>query len=471
MPSLGLWAAPEEPRFTEARLRLIIATLPSTIALNPLWTALLFVPFLYPGSAFGRVPLWHLFVALAMQLFLAALALAVYWRNRMAIRNVGALERQLLVLQTAISVCWGIVCWLFMDPGNPVNTIYVSMTFVSVIWAIVFTRLSHGPIFLAGFVPLTAIFTVVLLSTPGEVAGVFSRLLPVWTIYILLMGMRGRAAIDQTLATQFSNADLSQALRASNEEALRKRYEAEAANSAKTNFLANMSHELRTPLNAILGFSDIIAQQTLGPDARARYAEYAADIHASGSHLLSLINDLLDVAKIEAGKMEIDPQLLDLPQVMAGIERLMAPRARARRQTMRYVVEPGLPALLADERAVKQIALNLISNAVKFTPEKGRIEVSCRRASEGGIVIEVSDNGPGIAPEKIERVFQPFSQIDNRYGRQSGGTGLGLALVKGLAELHGGHARIESQLGRGTRVSVYFPLAMESPVPAAVASR
>jgi two-component system cell cycle sensor histidine kinase PleC len=470
MPSLGLWAAPEDPRFIEARLRLIIATLPSTIALNPLWTLLLFVPFLQ-GGAFGRVPPSHLFTAVGLQLFISAITGIIYWRNRVGIRNVRLLERQLIVVQAAISVCWGVVCWLFSDPGHAVNTIYVSMMFVTVIWAIVFTRLSHAPIFLAGFVPLTAIFSVLLLLTPGDVATVFLRLLPVWTIYILLMGMRGRAAIDQTLATQFSNADLSQALRASNEEALRKRYEAEAANSAKTNFLANMSHELRTPLNAILGFSDIIAQQTLGPDARDRYAEYAADIHASGSHLLSLINDLLDVAKIEAGKMEIDPQPLDLAGVMAGIERLIAPRARARRQILRYNVEPGLPSLLADERAFKQIALNLISNAVKFTPEKGRVDVSCRRAEDGGILFEVSDNGPGIPPEKLDRIFQPFSQIDNRYGRQTGGTGLGLALVKGLAELHGGHARIESQLGRGTRVTVYFPLAMEGQAHAAVASR
>ena len=468
MRSLGLWAGPEEPRFTEARLRLITTTLPSTIALNPLWTALLFVPFLESG-VFGRVPLSHLFIALALQCALSVPAALIYFRNRAGIRAVKAVERQLLLLQIAISVNWGIVCWLFSDPGQPVNTIYIAMMFVCVVWAIVFTRMAHGPIFLAGFVPLTAIYSYVLLSSPGEVASIFSRLLPIWTVYILLMGIRGRAAIDETLAARFLNADLHEALRASNAEALRKRYEAEAANSAKTNFLANMSHELRTPLNAILGFSDIIASQTLGPEAGARYAEYARDIHASGSHLLSLINDLLDIAKIEAGKMEIDPQLLDCSAVMAGIERLMAPRARARRQTVRYIVDPGLPALLADERAFKQIALNLISNAVKFTQERGRITVSCRRAG-AGVVLEVSDNGPGIPHEKVEKVFQPFSQIDNRYGRQSGGTGLGLALVKGLAELHGGRAWIESEPGRGTCVSVYFPLVMESRAGATVAN-
>jgi len=222
-----------------------------------------------------------------------------------------------------------------------------------------------------------------------------------------------------------------------------------------------MSHELRTPLNAILGFSDIIARQALGPRETARYCEYAADINTAGAHLLSLINDLLDVAKIEAGRMEIDPQPLEAAEVFAEIERLVAPRAQARGHVVAYDVDSALPRVLADERAFKQIVLNLLSNAVKFTPDRGQIAVTFRRAAEGGLLLKVEDNGPGIAPEKLETVFKPFSQIDNRYGRQAGGTGLGLALVKGLVELHGGRCWIESTLGRGTMVFVYFPLAIE----------
>ncbi len=172
------------------------------------------------------------------------------------------------------------------------------------------TRLVHVTVFAAGFVPMVAIFGVRIYTATGMVPAVLAVFLPFWAIYVVMMGLRSRNKIDAQLQMQFTNEDLQAALRASTEEALRKRYEAEAANTAKTTFLANMSHELRTPLNAILGFSDIIAQQALGPSAADRYAEYARDINTSGSHLLSLINDLLDVAKIEAGKMEIDPRPL-----------------------------------------------------------------------------------------------------------------------------------------------------------------
>ncbi len=163
------------------------------------------------------------------------------------------------------------------------------------------------------------------LTASDSVSYVLSQLLPIWATYIVMMGLVGRVRVDAAFQTGFAKEDLSIALRDAKDEAERKRFEAESANVAKTAFLANMSHELRTPLNAILGFSDIIARQALGPNEMTRYADYAADINASGAHLLSLINDLLDVAKIEAGRMEIDPQPLEAARVFAEIERLVAP--------------------------------------------------------------------------------------------------------------------------------------------------
>ncbi|MEI9884897.1 MAG: ATP-binding protein [Rhizomicrobium sp.] len=457
----GLWDTPEESRFNQARLKLVVATLPSTIMLNPLWALALFLPFL--GTRFfGSIPLWHVALGFGLHSLTSSAAALIYWRNRHGTSDWLGLERQLVALQFAISVAWGIVLWLFSDAGHPVNNIYVCMVFTTVIWAVVFTRVSHAGVFLAGFMPLTLSYGVLLFTSPGEVSRVFSILMPLWTIYILVMGVRGRQTVDRALAAQFANDDLAAALRASNADAVRQAQEAQSANAAKTAFLANMSHELRTPLNAVLGFSDIIARQALGPDAMPRYSEYAADINTSGRHLLSLINDLLDIAKIEAGKMEIEPHPLDAAAVAADVQRLMAARVRARNQSVALEVEPDLPLVVADERAFRQILLNLFSNAVKFTPEGGEIVVRCRRAGSGGFALEVADNGPGIAPEKQERVFQPFTQIDNRYGRALGGTGLGLALVRGLAELHGGRAWIESALGQGTKVSVYFPLVTES---------
>jgi signal transduction histidine kinase len=244
---------------------------------------------------------------------------------------------------------------------------------------------------------------------------------------------------------------------------------AERANHAKSAFLANMSHELRTPLNAILGFSEIIAQECLGPVGSSRYKEYAGDIHSSGAHLLSLINDLLDVAKIEAGKMEILPHPLDARRTLEGALKLMGGKAREKRQELAITVEPDAPPLYADERALKQILINLVSNAVKFTPEGGKIVVSASAAKGGGFQIACEDNGPGIPREKLDKIFTPFNQVDNRYDRQAGGTGLGLALVRGLAELHGGRAWLESEYGKGCRAYVVLPAEPPKAVDAAAA--
>jgi two-component system cell cycle sensor histidine kinase PleC len=256
---------------------------------------------------------------------------------------------------------------------------------------------------------------------------------------------------------RFQVEDLARELEETRDEALRKRFEAETANASKTAFLANMSHELRTPLNAILGFSEIIAQECFGPAGSPRYKEYAGDIHSSGAHLLSLINDLLDVAKIEAGKMDIDPNPLETRKTLEGALKIMMPKAREKRQQLVIDVETDTPPLFADERALKQILINLVSNASKFTPEGGRISVVAGKAPGGQFQIMVEDNGPGIPREKLDRIFTPFNQVDNRYDRQAGGTGLGLALVRGLAELHGGRAWIESEYGHGCKVFVLLP--------------
>jgi two-component system cell cycle sensor histidine kinase PleC len=222
-----------------------------------------------------------------------------------------------------------------------------------------------------------------------------------------------------------------------------------------------MSHELRTPLNAILGFSEIIAKECFGSAGSPRYVEYAGDIHSSGAHLLSLINDLLDVAKIEAGRMEIQPEALDAKRTMESALKLVGAKAREHRQELVIETSSDAPVLYADERALKQMLINLVSNAVKFTPEGGRITVLGSRARDGGFQVMVEDNGPGIPREKLDRIFKPFSQVDNRYDRQGGGTGLGLALVRGLCELHGGRAWLESEPGKGCRAYIVLPPAPE----------
>lgn len=252
-----------------------------------------------------------------------------------------------------------------------------------------------------------------------------------------------------------------QRLQNSRAEAEKLRQRAETASEAKTRFLATMSHELRTPLNAILGFSEMIRDEIVGKVGNDRYRDYARDIHSSGTHLLHLINEILDISKIEAGKMELSPSAVPLQKLLTNMARVIELRARENRLRLN-VVQPDLQAIAwADENALKQVVLNLLSNAVKFTPAGGTITLSGRMTDRHAIV-EVADTGIGMEASELERVFQPFEQVDNRYhlvSDTSSGTGLGLALVQRLVAMNKGHVRIVSKPQQGTTVSIELPRA------------
>lgn len=230
---------------------------------------------------------------------------------------------------------------------------------------------------------------------------------------------------------------------------------AEDANQSKSEFLANMSHELRTPLNAINGFSDIMQKEMFGPLGDPRYKEYVNDILFSGQHLLSLINDILDMSKIEAGKMNLNAESMQMNDMIEQVIRIV--RGRAEDNRLQLVYDPvDAPEIDADPRAVKQVLLNLMTNAIKFTPEGGVVSVDVVSKS-AGLIISVSDTGIGIAQEDIDRLAKPFEQIESKHSRQHEGTGLGLALSKSLVELHGGNFKIESMPGEGTTVTFTLP--------------
>ena len=233
--------------------------------------------------------------------------------------------------------------------------------------------------------------------------------------------------------------------------------EAEAANLAKSAFLATMSHELRTPLNAIIGFSEIMLCEAWGRIGDNRYRSYAGDIHSSGTHLLELINDILDLSKAEAGKLELYEDIFDLGQTIRRVRTLTEVRAQQAGLIATFRFAEDLPLLRADERKTAQVLVNLIGNAVKFTPHGGTIDIFGEFDSKVGLRITVADNGIGIAPQDLDRVLQPFEQVDHSLSRHHQGTGLGLPLVKAVMELHGGTLKLKSELGIGTTADIIFP--------------
>jgi two-component system cell cycle sensor histidine kinase PleC len=250
---------------------------------------------------------------------------------------------------------------------------------------------------------------------------------------------------------------------------------AEGANQAKSEFLANMSHELRTPLNAINGFSEMMAEEMFGPLGDPRYKGYSKDILSSGQHLLALINDILDMSKIEAGKMSLHPEPLAMVDVVEDALRLIRARADAAGLTLLVDAAPDAPLVEADYRAVKQVLLNLLSNALKFTPRGGRITIAMDRLPAGDaqerMKIAVTDTGIGIAESDLARLARPFEQIENQHSKTQQGTGLGLALTKSLVELHGGVLDIKSKAGAGTTVSFTLPVKQSLSGDTAIVSR
>jgi len=285
-----------------------------------------------------------------------------------------------------------------------------------------------------------------VLAKSGEAKTFLLSAVPVFNFTTgALTGFRGTA----TDVTELRKREIG--LRAAKEMA-------EMASRAKTEFLANMSHELRTPLNAIIGFAEVMHMELLGPIGNQQYHGYVGDIHDSARHLLGLINDILDVAKIEAGRVELSESTVDVKGIFDAVARLIRERALRAEVRLEMAVAANLPPLLADERKLKQILINLLSNSVKFTPAGGAIRLVAKPdLATGDLVITVADTGIGIADVDVDRVMEPFGQVDNFINRKHRGTVLGLPQSMGLVELHGGSFRLESTPGAGTTVTIRIP--------------
>jgi two-component system, cell cycle sensor histidine kinase PleC len=371
--------------------------------------------------------------------------------------NLAVWRRRLLLAETINGVVWAGFALVGLGATDPSSHVFIFASLI-VVLAIRMTFASTVlPILYVGTIPMTiaVVFRLLLLGHPFYWA-MASMALGVHVYFIFLakgLNSTAMAMLEYRAEKDALIAELEQE-KATSDEARRR---AEGANVAKSRFLATMSHELRTPLNAILGFSEVMKTELLGPIKNPTYKEYAANVHYSGSHLLHLINEILDISRIEAGRYDLHEESFRLIDVVDDCHRLLKLRAESKGLEIELDLDPSLPTIWADERAMRQICLNLLSNALKFTPRGGHIAVRVYRDPGGGQTLSIRDTGPGIPREEIPRIMQAFGQGSLAHENAEGGTGLGLPIVKSLVELHEGTFELRSELRRGTEVLVTIP--------------
>ncbi|MBB3998202.1 sensor histidine kinase [Aureimonas pseudogalii] len=314
-----------------------------------------------------------------------------------------------------------------------------------------------GGVVLLTFSPLAVALAYRLAATPGTLASVLDALLFVAIPFFAVVSIRLRAGLVERFRHRAERDQFVAEIETARLYSDDARRRAEEANLAKSQFLATMSHELRTPLNAILGFSEVISNEILGPVGNATYKEYVDDIHTSGQHLLDLINEILDLSRVEAGRYTLNEEAVDLVSIARDSRHFVQMKADAKAITIVEKYEPGLPQLWGDPRSLRQVVLNLLSNAVKFTPERGQIVLRVGWTAGGGQYVSVRDNGPGIPADEIPIVLSSFGQGSSAIKSAEQGTGLGLPIVQALVKLHDGEFELHSKLRQGTEAIAIFP--------------
>ncbi len=353
--------------------------------------------------------------------------------------------------------CWCVPVFLFWQEGNAVQHTFLIAALMAIVAIRIMIASNFMPVVVAG---TGFIATCILLRCTMEAAPYYVSLgamVIVTEVFFFQLARRLQSTAKDMLIFKSQREKLIAELRAAKEEAEADRASAEEANKAKSRFLATMSHELRTPLNAIMGFSEILSQEMMGEHAVSAYKDYSEDIHYSGHYLLNLINDILDLSRIEAGRREIVDEPVSVAEEAFDSIKLVNAKAREKQLEIETDFPADLPKLSGDRRSIRQIWLNLLANAVKFSNLNGRVELSAWRQSTGDITMCVSDNGPGMSEEDLENALSAFARGKVATQQAVEGAGLGLSIVQGLARLHGGELKIESEAGFGTKVTVTFP--------------
>ena len=361
--------------------------------------------------------------------------------------------------ETVYGLAWSLLALftLAAEPGT-LTPVMFAMVLVSVAANSVATH-TLPPATLVSTLPVTLTVSGNLIVLGGTLNYTLAAVAICGEIFFVYLARQMHGTELETISHQAEKDALIGELEEARHMSDEARRHAEQANIAKSQFLATMSHELRTPLNAIIGFSEVLKSELLGPHQVPQSKEYAGDIHGSGQHLLNLINELLDLSRIEAGKYELNEEVVSLVDIAEDCRRMMELRAKSKGIELVYNVGNNLPRLWGDERAIRQVILNLLSNAIKFTPQQGKVTLVVTRSGDGGQFISVKDNGPGIPEDEIETVLSSFGQGSLAQKTAEQGAGLGLPIVQKIMELHQGRFDLFSKLRFGTEVIATFPRA------------
>jgi two-component system, cell cycle sensor histidine kinase PleC len=352
---------------------------------------------------------------------------------------------------------WVIPLFFFWQDASPMHRIFLIAAIMSVSVVRLLVVSNFMPVLIAGTGVISVGVAVRCVAEHDVVYFALAGMIITLEVFFLFVSRQLQETARDRLIFRAQKDILIAELQQERDRAEVEKKKAETANQAKSAFLANMSHELRTPLNAILGFSEVLERELFGPMSNTAYKDYAGDIHNSGRYLLGLINDILDLSRIEAGRRDISEEPVTLSECAADAEHLLASRIKEKAMTIAIEMPMGLPKLLCDRRAVNQIAINILTNAVKFAPEGGEITVTAKILADGRMDLCIADNGPGIPEQEIRHALSAFSRGTHATKQAIDGAGLGLPIVKGLMEVHGGVLDIRSQPGKGTHVHCLFP--------------